>query len=576
MWNNGIYHTSNANATDASTVTFGHPVTTGTVARLKLLSSAGNTYLYAAMAEAGISRMKVPGGSLVSLNNANGGTVDTQNSIWVTLDGYVNGSGDHVIVAGCSGGVIGKQPNGQNNPNHTNVVSLTLPGGSTPASYKDLTGTANINTATLPPFDADWWHAGANWQFWLGGSDSANPNLLIDPNTIDNQSGPTFYLCNSGGFFRSRDGGQNWRLAVTGMPVIGMHCFAIDPRDGAHFVHCGDDYTSIDVSLDPSGNTPANVVGTSPGANLSGGHRESHAVAIDPTDSRVYVGLNYSYGKTNGGAVMWRVQAAQTNNQLNPWTDTGYAAALSPPPSSPDDAPAVIGLIAGTANSKRWAVAIAQGQGPYYWDGNTGWTPSTEADSSPLPGSGNTVGQMIPMVAGHAAGYLYCFDRANGVYRSINYGRSWTQIWNRTTQDKRTGWLAFNPDPNVSGELWIGTDSGLYKMTGAGSGVVGQPGGGGPQVSPVGAPFGAGAAGVAFAPSGAVFAIALPGPAPTAPPVTTLYYSTDGGSNWADWTGGDGSVGSYGAPAGQLGISSDGWLWAASGEHFGYYDHLTG
>ena len=108
-------------------------------------------------------------------------------------------------------------------------------------------------------------------------------------------------------------------------------------------------------------------------------------------------------------------------------------------------------------------------------------------------------------------------------------------------------------------------------MTGAGSGVVDQPGGGGPVVTPVGgqpggdqsgAPFAGGAAGVAFSPSGAIYAIALPGAAPNAPQVTTLYYSANRGTNstdWKEWTG-DGSVGSYSPPAGQLGISSTGWL----------------
>src|SRR5262249_55881647 len=163
--------------------------------------------------------------------------------------------------------------------------------------------------------------------------------------------------------------------------------------------------------------------------------------------------------------------------------DTGYAAALSP--SAHDNAPAVIGLIAGTANGQRWAVAIPQGQGAHHRGGKTGRAPRTEIHSFPLPRRGHTPGQKIPMVAGHSAGYLYCFDRANGVYRSVNYGKSWTRIWSKTTQDKRTGWLAFDPDPNVSGELWIGADSGLYKMTNAGSGVVGQSGGGGPQGSPI-------------------------------------------------------------------------------------------
>jgi hypothetical protein len=46
-------------------------------------------------------------------------------------------------------------------------------------------------------------------------------------------------------------------------------------------------------------------------------------------------------------------------------------------------------------------------------------------------------------------------------------------------------------------------------------------------------------------------------------------------SDWADCCNGDGSVGSYAPPAGQLGISSTGWLWAAGGEHFGYWGKVS-
>jgi hypothetical protein len=60
--------------------------------------------------------------------------------------------------------------------------------------------------------------------------------------------------------------------------------------------------------------------------------------------------------------------------------------------------------------------------------------------------------------------------------------------------------------------------------------------------------------------------------------VTTLYYSANRGTNstdWTDWTGGDGSAGSYAPPAGQLGISSTGWLWVTGGEHFGCWGQVT-
>lgn len=567
----GVWHTTNARNINGPSWNqlSGY---TGTVADVKVVGSGSSDYLYAAGATNGIYRAPVSGGALVSLNSAlmsvvaspvYGGpsmnAIDTTgSSIWVSLDGYVDSSGNHQVIAGCSGGV--KVPG---DANFTNIVQLTLVGDSQFPSYTDLTGPNTITTAALPPFGTAWWHAGANWQLWLGGNNSVNPHILIDP---DNHQ--RIFITGGGGFFRSFDGGNSWQLAVAGMPMIGMHGFAIDPNNGSHFVHCGDDYTSIDISGDPSGNTPGDIVGTSPGASLGGSHRESHAVCFDtdpPATARIYVGLNFAYSQNSGGAVMYR--AASANPATATWSATGYAHALNP--ANPDNAPAVTGLLAGRDSAgSRFLVAVAQGQGIYRWNG-AGWAIGTENDTAPLPGTAGTVAQVTPIVHGNSAGYLYCFDRVQGLYRSTDSGQTWTRIWAVTTSDNRTGWLAANPA--VSGELWVSTDSNLYKLSGAGSGTVS---GGGITVTTVGGVFSAGAAGIAFAPNGALYAIALPGPPSPAPAVTTLYFSTDGGLTWADWCGGDGSASSYGPPAGQLGISATGWLWAATGEHFGYWDQI--
>ena len=595
----GVWHTSNARANPPTWTQLGGYK--DTVADLKVLNVSGpSTYLYAACGTNGIF-LSVDSGDLVSLNGPTGSptnyggpmmnAIDTNNGLdlsqeaptsnWVSIDGYlepVAGQIIHQIIAGCSGGLkVG-------NNNDTNIVQLTLQNGATPPGYTDLTGQANITIDTLPPFSNAWWHAPTlsppppgTWEFWLGGSDSVNPHILIDPNTINNPAypqGPAIYLCNSGGVLPSTNGGQDWQLAVTGMPMIGMHCFAIDPLVGTHFVHCGDDYTSIDVSADPSGNTPGEIVETDPGQIIGGAHHESHAVCFDSSDSRVYVGLNTAYSQPTGGAVVYRAAAAASS-----WYSAGYEDPITGVPNTP----AVIGLAAGSVGTQRWAVAIAQGAEPAPTTGTApdgrqaaNWT------SWPKPGSTGNVAQHVPIVAGNGS-YLYCYDRANGIYRSTNNGQSWTQIWNKTTSGNNTGWLALNPGV---GELWISADAGLFKMTGEGSGVVDQPRrgragsypvGGQPGGDQSGAPFAGGAAGVAFSPSGAIYAIALPGAAPNAPQVTTLYYSANRGTNstdWKEWTG-DGSVGSYSPPAGQLGISSTGWLWVTGGEHFGCWGQVS-
>ena len=172
-----------------------------------------------------------------------------------------------------------------------------------------------------------------------------------------------------------------------------------------------------------------------PGQIIGGAHHESHAVCFDSSDSRVYVGLNTAYSQPTGGAVVYRAAAAASS-----WYSAGYEDPITGVPNTP----AVIGLAAGSVGTQRWAVAIAQGAaGPYYWNG-TGWSASGELDSWPKPGSTGNVAQHVPIVAGNGS-YLYCYDRANGIYRSTNNGQSWTQIWNKTTSGNNTGWLALNP-----------------------------------------------------------------------------------------------------------------------------------
>jgi hypothetical protein len=552
----GVWHTTNAQATSPTW----HQLSgfTGTVADLKVVGSGSSAYLYAACDTAGIYRAPVSGGALAGLNNpgsgrAYGGTsmnaIDTSgSSLWVSLDGYVDSSGNHQVIAGCSIGVLWP-----GDANYTNIIRVTLPGGGTSGiSYTDLTGPNTITIATFPPFGTPWWHAKASWHSWLGGSQNGNPHILIDP-----KNHQRIFVTGHGGFFRSYDGGQSWQLACNGMTIIAVHTFAIDPNDGSHFVTCGADYTSYDFT-DPTGNTgTAGISDTNP----PGSGMESHGAAFDPADSRVYLAQNQKFSVNASGGVFYRPATTFT------WTDTGYGADTNIGGVAP------MGLYAGrNASSTRFVLAVAQGKGIFRWTPSTGWSKTTTTDGT-APGIAGGLSSRVPtcpFAADAAAGVIYCFDKPTGLYCSHDYGQTWIRLSNKTTGDDRTGWLAASP--STAGELWVATDTGLFKLTNASGGTVG---GGQVGVTPIGGVFSAGAAGIAFAPTGALYAIALGGLSP-APPVTTLYVSQDDGSSWAPWCNGDGSDSSYGSPGGQLGISSTGYLWAASGIHVGYWDRVPG
>lgn len=545
----GVWHTTSANKTPTWNQLGGY---TDTVADLKVVGTGTSAHLYAACDTNGIFRAPVSGGSLASLNGTgtnfggpNMNAIDTSgSSLWVSLDGYADSSGAHQIVAGCSIGVLWP-----GDANYTNIVKITLPnGGTSGIGYTDLTGPNPITIATFPPFGTPWWHATSSWQSWLGGDQNGNPHILIDP-----KNHQRIFVTGHGGFFRSNDGGGSWELACNGMEIIAVHAFAIDPNNGSHFVTCGADYTSFDFT-DPTGASGApGIKETNPPSS----GMESHGAAFDPQDSRVYLAQNKKFGVNDDGGVFYRTSGPPFN-----WTDTNYTTQVG--------TIAPMGLYAGrNGSSVRFVLTVAQGQGIYRWTGSTGqWVKATTTDGS-TPGVGGSLSSRTPtcpFAADATPGIIYLFDKPTGLYCSQNYGQTWTKVWTKTTSDDRTGWLAANPA--APGELWVSTDTGLYKLTNASGGTVG-----GKQVTvtSVGRVFSGGAAGVAYAPNGSLYAIGLGGTSP-APAVTTLYFSLDDGGTWAAWCNGDGSDTSYGSPGGQLGISSTGYLWAASGIHVGYWD----
>lgn len=517
----------------------------GTVADLKIVGG----YLYAACPLLGIFRAPVTGGAWTSLN---GGPITTGTSgpLWLSLDGYLDSAtGDHVIVAACGDGVVLGS-----NPNHTNVVKITIDSAGN-VVRTDLTGTATINIATIPPDDQGFWRATSGYHNWLGGNQFHNAHVLINPNNHSK-----IYVTGAGGFFRTSNADAQpqsvvWDMAVNGATMAVAHLFVTDPNDPNHVIIAGSDFVQTDLA-DPTGWDTSKV--HSSGGGLGSGN-ESHAVAFDPS-SNVFTGVNTKYGQNAGGAVFWRASGDTTFT----WHDTGYPVTNAP-----------MGIFAGSDRSGPFIVVVTQGadvrravpgdptmKQPWNWSAslNTGI------------GTHGNVGQHCPIAPGNGAGYLYCFDRAQGIFRSADFGNTWTFVWNTvsfglTVSDPRSGWLAVNPA--VNGELWVCTnDPGSpFKVSGAGSGTVGSS-----QVKAMGGnAFPNGSGGIVFTSAGQPYVVALNGPLPTSDPLTSPQLLTlpVGASTWTD-AGGD-SVGSYASAPGCVAMTSKGLILIASTEDFGVY-----
>jgi hypothetical protein len=295
-------------------------------------------------------------------------------------------------------------------------------------------------------------------------------------------------------------------------------------------------------------------LGSPPG--FSGG-TESHCCAFDPlwasniepANNYVFAGANQKYGSATGGGVFAR---ASLDTSWSP--EIGFTKAAG--------GAACIGLYAGRdASGNLFVLAAGQGAGLYMGTcaGDTRvtghWTWAAVASGSAI-GTSGTTGQYIPFVAGASGQYVYCFDRQQGIYRSADFGATWTLIWQVTATDASSGYLALNP--SVAGELWISTTrnpNGLYRLSNAGAGTVA-----GGQITATAITTGVpDPGGLAFY-NGQLYCVWLNS---SSHPSAQLMASADGGVTWTDVGGPE--IGSYVSNPGQLAISSTGVAILATG-----------
>ena len=552
----GIWYSTNCQATPGSVTWNQVPGYTGTVTDMVIVGG----FIYCTGDASGLFRAPIGagiGGATTQIMNS---LIDTSgNTLWMGIDGYVDTNGDHVVIIAGGDGITHT-----GNANRTQVVQVRLPGGSvTGATFKDLTnsptGGENVTIHTFPPFGQVYWKdvPTNTWKNWLGNG-YHNSHIRIDPTNTQN-----IYLTGSGASFRSRDGGATWQMTINGMPLIKMNALSIDPTNQNHFTAGGQDYTLWDYDSDPSVNSGANNLNP---PNTSGsGTLECHALDQDPVDGRLYAGMNLKYATDSAGQMFYTPDPTPAVS----WSaELGYSAAAVGNGHAP------MGMIAGRdSGNHRFFVVVANSVGMFRWSVNSAgaasWAKCTETDSAPLPGTGGTLGArtpFVPFAQGTSTGTLYCWDQPNGLYRSTDFGVSWTQIWTTGNGNQ----LAHNP--TVAGDLWAAGPANLYHIQGADSGVVGQAGG--PTVTAIGGVFAGGCGGVAFGPTGEIYAFAEAGGGNA---VSVLYVSHNNGATWQPFCNGDGSDTSYGCPAGQVYCSATGWLWTlGSNTRMGLYTQIAG
>jgi hypothetical protein len=494
-------------------------------------------------------------------NNSSWGDV-----YWAAINGYAASSTEHVLILFCDNAV---EVSGQ----CRSLVQVTVsnPGTSnqsfTPADLV-VGKTVNVSSYPTPSGNQEWWHAGSNYQNWLGGTSYINAHILINPADTSN-----IYLTGASGFYFTTDSGGTWQLAINGLAIFAGRSVAVDPANENHVVFGDSDWTSWDLTqgsgsdqtfFNVPGPTPSSQVGGYPPSQGFTANLEGYALAFDPIPQsgvdNVFMATAVKYTTTLGN-ILSRASGDTT------WTtNTGlYTAA-----NGANTAPLGVAVARdNSAPSNQYVLAAVQdstGADNGIWLMSNGgeWSQISATKGSSGIGyksqSTSYIPFAVPTVAinpSSAPNCAYVLDRQTGqVWRGAPSGsalfQTWTMIWDTgfSFTDGTSGFLALNPEPTGTGdELWVSTPNGPYKITEANQTTTGAP-------TVVSLPGGLAAGGVGFASDGTLYCLGLDSPN------TILFSLPNGGQAWSQ-VGGPGVAANASFPN-QIAVSASGIVYISN------------
>lgn len=347
----------------------------------------------------------------------------SSSAIWFSIDGYVSGDGVRHLVIGCrdlcesatgSWGTLFQNLYRSDDGGST-WTSLILPPS---VIHADETG---------GPGGPSWWESTGSAVNMLGQPLYGAAQIAVDPTNTQR-----IFVAGRSGVWRSEDGGLNWYPVVDGMAVSQGMSVAVD-RVQSNRVYLGVGDWAFLYSED-RGDAVEN---SSPGGGPIGS-----ATAVDPVNSRVY--LAPSDGDLSSGG---DVYSADPTTMA--WVSEGLGAV--------DGGKEATGIAVDQVSGQPIVIASVYASGI--------WRKSSGSWSHVL--TNTSFGDNQPAVSWvHGSNLVYVYDRNTGLWRSLDFGVTWTLIWAQTTLGSLSGWVA--ADPTQTSRVYAYVDAGLYRLTNAG------------------------------------------------------------------------------------------------------------
>lgn len=398
--------------------------------------------LYVASNTAGIRRLNsaaTAGASTAWTNlNVGGGT-----AAWCAIDGYISGT-NHVIVVGNSNAE--PLPTGR----YTTVKKCTNAQAASGFTWTDISSatTTTVDIAMAAGNGETYWRTDATKGLGLGagwGPDKRidGSSFNVDQIQIDPDNTNKIHVVGQMGMWRTLNGGTSWQPAVVGLSNAVVNTIATDPINPGR-VYVGDTDNGLWISDDYA--ESVSYVTKAPNA------AKGTVFALDvDMNGLAYVGLE----SPGGGA--WSY-----NRSTQTWTELSGANGQTLRDIAGPAGRTVHGIGVQHLSGTRVVLAAIEGSGIWRLAAGGNWT---RVQSTTMNGVGTSTKTMPFAWPSTNKQLVYFFDQSTGVWRSINAGQSWTNIWSTGFSSQFAGSIALRSGSNS--QLYVTTSNTLYRLNNA-------------------------------------------------------------------------------------------------------------